>query len=245
MSRVLVTGATGQLGAPTAAALRALGAEVRAMSRQSGPELTTADLLTGMGVSAALEGVDVVVHLATTNGSADVRMAQRLVEAAHLAGVGHLVLVSIVGIDQIPIGFYRDRVTIEEVIRSSTIPFTIQRATQFHSLVARLFSAQRLSPVLLTPSVRLQPIAVEDVATRLAELASASPQGAVPDIGGPEVRPAREFARTWLRVTARRRTLVPLHLPGKVFAAYDAGANLAGDHPYGQVTFEAYLARHA
>ena len=214
------------------------------MSRTSAANLVTADLLTGAGVSAALEGMDVVVHLATTNRPADVRMAQRLVEAAHLAGVGHLVLISIVGIDQIPIGFYRDRVTIEETIRRCTIPFTIQRSTQFHSLIARLFSTQRFSPALVVPSVRLQPIDLDDVAARLTELASGPPQSTAPDIGGPEVRPAREFAQIWLRATGRRRPLVPLHLPGKVFAAYDAGANLAAEDPYGQITFESYLARH-
>ena len=82
------------------------------------------------------------------------------------------------------------------------------------------------------------------MAARLAELASGPPQGAVPDIGGPEQLPAREFARTWLRATGRRRALVPLHLPGQVFAAFDAGANLAAGDPYGRVTFESYLAGH-
>lgn len=243
MSNILVTGATGQLGTPTVTALRAAGHEVRAMSRTSAPNLVTADLLTGAGVAAALEAMDVVVHLATTNGAADVRAAQRLVEAAHLAGVGHLVLISIVGIDQIPIGFYRDRVTIEQTVRRCTIPFTIQRSTQFHSLVARMFSSQRFSPALVVPSIRLQPIDLADVAARLTELASGPPQGAVPDIGGPEVLAARDFAQTWLRATGRRRPLVPLHLPGKVFAAYDAGANLVEGDPYGQLTFASYLAR--
>ncbi len=242
MTSVVVTGATGQLGAPTVTALRAAGHEVRAMSRTAGPGLTTADLLTGRGVPAALRGAEVVVHLATTNGSADISMAQRLTAAVRSAGIGHLVLISIVGIDATPLRFYRDRVRIETVLTASGVPFTLQRATQFHPLVARLFAAQRFLPVLVAPSIRLQPIAVEDVAGRLTELAGLDPQGRVEDIGGPEQRTARDFARIWQRASCGRRPVVPLRLPGRLFAAYDAGANLVPGTPYGRQTFASYLA---
>ena len=243
MTTVVVTGATGQLGTPTTAALRAAGHDVRAMSRQRKPGLTTADLATGAGVAAALEGAEVVLHLATSNGSADVPLAERLTEAARLAGVRHLVLISIVGVDQTPLRFYRDRFAIEEIVEAAGIPFTLQRATQFHSLVARIFSTQRLSPVLVAPSIRVQPIEVTEVATRLAELAGGDPAGRVPDIGGPEQRTARDFARIWLAASGSRRPVVPLRLPGRLFAAYDAGVNLVPGPPYGQLTFADYLAR--
>jgi uncharacterized protein YbjT (DUF2867 family) len=243
VTTILVTGATGQLGRPTAIALGASGHEVRSMSRQHRPDLTTADLVTGVGLAAALDGVQVVVHAATTQGPADVAAAERLCAAAAAAGVQHLVLISIADIDKIPIKFYRDRCRIEEVVRSSGIPFTIQRATQFHFLVARFFSAQRLLPVLVAPSIRLQPVEVDEVAVRLATLASGEPGGAIPDIGGPEQRSVGEFARIWQRFVGRRRPVVPLRLPGRMFAAYDAGAGLVPGEPYGQLTFEAYLAR--
>src|SRR3712207_9298439 len=97
----LVTGATGTLGVPTTARLRAAGHDVRALSRRTGPGLVTGDLLSGDGLAEALDGVGTVVHLAT--GKDDVRAARTLLDAAGLAGVEHLVLISIVGIDGIPL----------------------------------------------------------------------------------------------------------------------------------------------
>ncbi|HEY5822007.1 MAG TPA: NAD(P)H-binding protein [Propionibacteriaceae bacterium] len=242
---ILVTGATGQLGTPTAAALRSAGQEVRAMSRRVGPDLITADLLTGAGVTEALTGVDTVVHLATTAGAKDVQVAERLIEAAQIAQVRHLVVISIVGIERIPLGYYRDRVRIEELVAASGIAFTLQRATQFHSLVAKLFDVQRRSPVLLAPSIRFQPIAVTEVAERLSELTMGDPQGRVEDIGGPEVRITLDLAQAWLRASGLRRRVLPVRLPGRVFDALASGANLVSGEPYGRETFEAHLAHRS
>ena len=239
--QVLVTGATGQLGRPTTIALRNAGHEVRAMSRKPGSGRTVADLLTGAGLAEAFAGVDTVVHLATTNGRADVRMAEHLVAAARQAGVAHLVLISIVDVDRIPLRFYRDRRRIEQIVEGSGVPYTLLRATQFHSLVVGLFRAQRFLPALVVPAIRVQPIAVPEVATRLTELASQPPQGRVADIGGPEQRPVRDFARTWQKSVGRRRPIMPLRLPGRLFAAYDAGAGLVPGPAYGRQTFDDYL----
>jgi len=245
VGQILVTGATGQLGRPTTTALRTAGHEVRAMSRQPGPGNTVADLATGNGVAEALAGVDTVVHLATSRGRADVGLAERLCTASREAGVGHLVLISIVDIDRIPIRFYRDRLRIEQIVAASGVPNTVLRATQFHSLIAGMFQPQRRLPVLSVPAIRAQPIAVAEVAQRLAELAGQSPQGRVPDIGGPEQRPLRDFARTWQETVGRRRPILPIRFPGRLFAAYDAGAGLVPGPPYGQGTFTEYLREQA
>jgi uncharacterized protein YbjT (DUF2867 family) len=234
---IVVTGATGQLGKPTAAALAAQGADVREVSRHGA---IPADLLGGTGVSAALAGADTIVHAATMGGRRDLAMAANLVSAAKNAGVGHIVLVSIVGIDRIPLGFYKDRLAIEGIVASSGVPFTIQRATQFHSFVEGFFSAQRFSPVVFTPSLRVQPIAVEEVGARLADLALAGPQGRADDIGGPETRTVRDFYAEWREATGGRRVAVPVRLPGKLFAVFDAGANLCA--PVGTRPFAGYLA---
>jgi uncharacterized protein YbjT (DUF2867 family) len=236
----VVTGATGRLGRPTVQALRAAGSEVRALSRGSGPGLVTADLLTGAGVDAALAGADVVVHLAT--GRDDVTVARTLVRAASGAGVGHLVLVSIVGIEEIPLGYYRQKVAVERVVRESGVPSTVLRATQFHSLVEGLFTVQRRLPVVLAPTFRLQPIAVEDVADRLVELAGSAPAGRVPDIGGPQQRTVRDLGGAWARACGVRRPVVPLTLPGRLFGGYAAGHALVPGTPYGRRTFEEHLA---
>src|SRR5687768_11361325 len=139
----LVTGATGTLGQPTVAKLRAAGHDVRSLSRRSRTGLVSGDLLTGEGIDEAVAGVSTVVHLATGLRRKDVAIAQTLLDAAGKAGVGHLVLVSIVGIEHIPFGYYEDKVAIERLVTESEVPHTILRATQFHTLIDQLFSTQR------------------------------------------------------------------------------------------------------
>jgi uncharacterized protein YbjT (DUF2867 family) len=243
MTTTLVTGATGTLGAPTLSRLRAAGHDVRALSRRTGPGLTTGDLLTGDGIPEAVRGVDTVLHLATgKRGRGDVEATRTLLEAATAAGVRHLVLISIVGIDDIPLGYYRDKVVIERLVRESGLPHSILRATQFHSFVASIFSAQRLSPVVVAPAFPLQPIAVEEVADRLVELAGSAPAGRVADIGGPEQQAAPDLARLWARATGTRRPVVPLSLPGELVAAYRSGAALVPGPAFGRQTFAEHLA---
>jgi uncharacterized protein YbjT (DUF2867 family) len=245
MRTVLVTGATGTLGRPTVDRLRTGGHNVRALSRRSGPGLATGDLLTGAGIEAAVTGADTVVHLATGLRRKDVVLAQTLLDAARAAGVTHVVLISIVGIEHIPLGYYRDKVEIERRVTESGLPHTILRATQFHTLVEQLLSAQRPFPVLLAPALDVQPIAPEEVADRLVELASSAPAGRVSDIGGPAVRALPDLARVWAAARGSRRRVVPTRLPGKVFAGYRAGHNLVPGPPYGHRTFEDHLARAA
>jgi uncharacterized protein YbjT (DUF2867 family) len=97
--------------------------------------------------------------------------------------------------------------------------------------------------VLLAPGWRCQPIAVEEVAGRLAELAAGAPQGRVPDIGGPQQRTMHDLLNAWKTATGSRRPGVSVRLPGKMFAAYDTGAGLVPGQPFGAVTFDDYLAR--
>jgi uncharacterized protein YbjT (DUF2867 family) len=244
MTTYLVAGATGRLGRPTLEELQRRGHEVRGLSRSAGTDRIGADLLAGRGLADVLRGVDVVVHAATTNGRRDLDLARKLSRAARTAGVRHLVLVSIVGVDRIPWGFYRDRLRIEEIVRESGVPFTIQRATQFHSFVVdRFLAPQRRLPTLLVPAIRLQPIAAEEVAIRLADLATGEPIGRAGDIGGPEVRTTRDLAETWARAVGLRRRALAVRTPGRVFRAFDAGANLVPGTPHGLGTFEQYLAR--
>jgi uncharacterized protein YbjT (DUF2867 family) len=152
------------------------------------------------------------------------------------------VLISIVGIDQIPLGYYRGKLEIERLVTDSKLPHTILRATQFHNLLEMLFRAQRFSPVVLGPSITLQPIAVEDVADRLVDLVAADPAGRVPDIGGPQQRTVPELARAWKRARRSGWPIVPVKLPGKTFAAFAAGHPLVSGRAYGSRTFEDFLA---
>jgi uncharacterized protein YbjT (DUF2867 family) len=246
MTTTLVTGATGTLGAPTVTRLRAAGHDVRALSRRSGPGLTTGNLLTGEGIPEAVTGVHTVVHLATGPlGKGDVDATRRLLDAATAAGLRHVVLISIVGVDDIPLGYYRDKVVIEGLVRESGLPCSVLRATQFHSFVESMFTAQHRFPVVVAPAFPVQPIAVEEVADRLVQLAGSRPAGRVADIGGPDQHDLRALARLWARTTGTRRPVVPLSLPGKLFAACRAGSALVPGTPYGQQSFADHLAARA
>jgi uncharacterized protein YbjT (DUF2867 family) len=239
MSTILVTGATGTLGTPTAARLRDAGHDVRALSRSTGPGLTTGDLLTGEGIPEAIAGVDAVVHLAT--GARDVDQAKAAIGAARAADVEHFVLISIVGIEDIPLGYYRGKLEIEEALVDSGLPHSILRATQFHQFVEAIFRRPRLSPLILAPAFSFQPISTDEVAARLVELVGSEPAGRVADIGGPERRTARDLAEAWKRATGSRRAIWSIRIPGRTFAGYAAGHNLVPGAPYGTTTFEDYL----
>lgn len=240
MTSLLVTGGTGTLGRPTVARLVADGHQVRVLSRKPGPDRVVADLTTGAGLAAAVEGSDVVVHLATSQGRRDVDQTRNLLDAAK--GVQHLIVMSIAGIDRIPLAYYRYKLESERLVAGSGVPYTILRATQFHDLVDRVFTAQRFSPVLLAPSITLQPISVEEVAVRLAELAAAAPaDGHAADIGGPERLSARELAQQWRQARSSRRPVLPLRIPGKTFRAFADGAATVDGPAYGRVTFAEYL----
>ncbi|WBQ02184.1 SDR family oxidoreductase [Kribbella sp. CA-293567] len=241
MRTILVTGGTGTLGRPTVAALRAAGHDVRVLSRRRGAGLTTGNLTEGTGLREAVNGVDTVLHLATSLGRADVTQTRNLVESLRPTGVEHLIFVSIVGIDRIPLPYYRHKLESERLVAESSIPYSVLRATQFHHLVDRLFSAQRFLPFLLAPAIRLQPIAIEDVAARLAALAAGPPAGRAADIGGPEQRPVPGLARVWKQAAGSGRPVISVRLPGKTFRAFASGAALAGTTPYGQKTFADHL----
>jgi uncharacterized protein YbjT (DUF2867 family) len=230
---LLITGGTGTLGRPTVAALREGGLEPRILSRRPGTRHVVANLQSGTGLAEALAGVDTVLHLAT-NQRSDVRATQNLVHAARAEGVQHLVYLSIVGVDAVPLGYYRAKLACEQLIADSGVPHTILRATQFHDFVAGFFRAQRRLPRVTTFDVPFQPISTDAVAARLVELVSAAPaHGRVDDLGGPETLPMAELARQWLEARgatsdAAARRVVEWHAPGKLVGAYRARLHTTG-----------------
>ncbi|AMB58654.1 hypothetical protein AWU67_07040 [Microterricola viridarii] len=239
---VLVTGGTGTLGRAVVAALRERGEAPRVVSRRQGAGLTTADLRTGVGLAAALDGVDTVFHLATNNRD-DLDISRGLLDAARASGTPpRLVYISIVGVDDIPLPYYRGKLAVERAIEGSGLPFAILRATQFHPFIERLFTTQRALPVLFAPNFSAQPIAVEEVAGRLIELADAGSTGRAADIGGPEVLSLRELALQYRAARGGRRPVAPLALPGATVRAYRAGHNLVPGPPFGRQRFGEYLA---
>ncbi|MBT2394116.1 MULTISPECIES: SDR family oxidoreductase [Streptomyces] len=245
MTSILVTGGTGTLGSLVSDRLRERGHEVRVLSRHAKPYAV--DLRDGAGLDAAVEGVDAIVHCATAPRGGDDRAAAHLLAAARRASVPHLVYISIVGVDRVPLGYYGVKRTVERMIEEageSGPGWTVLRTTQFHDLVLRLLAATARLPVLPLPSgVSVQPIDTAEVADRLAELAIGPPAGRVDDMGGPQVRPLADLARAYLHATGRRRPIVPVRLAGKAYAGFRRGAHLTPERAVGKVTFEEFLAQ--
>lgn len=186
--------------------------------------------------------MDVIVHCATSLTGGETAAARNLISAARGAGSPHLVYISIVGIDRVPLACYRAKLATERLIEDSGLPWTMLRATQFHDLILRLFTAQTRLPLLLVPAgFWFQPVEVGEVAARLAELAARPPAGREPDLGGPQIRPVGDLAHGYVRSAGRHRALLPV--PGAAAAAFRRGGHLAPGHATGRVTFEQFLAR--
>jgi len=203
-------------------------------------------LLTGEGLDEVVEGIDAIVHCASSprkTRQIDVEGTERLLEAAGRAGVSHFAFISIVGVDRNPyFPYYRIKLEVERVIESSPVPWTILRATQFHEFVLRIVQLLDRIPVMMMPKDFLfQPIDVGEVADRLADLALSEPAGRASDVGGPEVRTAAELARVYFEAVGRRRRVVEVPLPGKTARAFRGGAQLCPDRRYGKIRWEEFL----
>lgn len=236
--QVLVTGGTGALGRAVVDRLLDDGAQVRVLSRGRRPvgpaPLVVGDVRTGEGLAEAVAGVDTIVHC--------VDPAHRVVEAAHRAGTPHLVFISIVGVDRVPLGYYRHKLADEQLIAQSGVGWTVLRATQFHDLIALVLRMAAKPPVMMVPAGwSFQPVDVREVGARLAELAQGEPAGRVPDMAGPEVRSVEDLARAYLAAVGKHRRIVPVPVPGRVTRGYRAGGHLAPEHATGTIRFEDYL----
>src|ERR671927_1066118 len=192
-SEFLVTGGTGSLGSRVVNRLNDESRGVRTLSRSGRDGTVKGDLLTGEGLEQAVEGVDVIVHCAsspTKTRQTDVEGTERLLKTANRASISNFVFISIVGVDRNPYyPYYRMKLEIEQMIEGSSVPWTILRATQFHEFVLRFVRLLGRGPVALAPKgFLLQPIDIGEVADRLAELAILGACGRVADVGGPEVK---------------------------------------------------------
>jgi uncharacterized protein YbjT (DUF2867 family) len=261
VARVLVTGGTGTLGSVLVRQLVGRGHEVRSFSRHdpapSAPTGTApassattdsapagsvhlrGDVSSGVGLAEAIDGVDTVVHTATSprmSAAVEVNGTANVVAEAKRVGA-HVIYISIVGVDTMRFGYYRSKHEAEKVVESGGARWTIQRATQFHDLLDR-FLGWHLFPV--TAHLRFQPVDTGDVSVRLADLVEAGPSGRAEDMGGPAVVPLRQLAAARRRITGSATLLVPVPAVG-VLREYDQGRHLCPDHPVGRLTWEEWL----
>jgi uncharacterized protein YbjT (DUF2867 family) len=154
------------------------------------------------------------------------------------------VYISIVGIDRIPYPYYKHKLAAEGVVQRSGVPWTILRATQFHSLIEFLLRrAMRLPVAFLATGLPFQPMDPGEAANRLCECVAAGPSGRVPDIGGPEVRTLGDLARSRSELLGLHRRIVPLPVPGRVAAGFRKGYNTVPQNRYGKITWEDWLRR--
>jgi uncharacterized protein YbjT (DUF2867 family) len=201
-------------------------------------------------LSEAVADIDVIVHAASNSrnaGAVDVEGTQRLIDVARTAGVKHLLYVSIVGVDRIPYAYYQRKLAVERMIAESGVPFSILRATQFHSFVAFLLSEAAKYPFMMPiPSgFVVQSVAVEEVAARLCRAIDDGPCGRLRDFGGPEVLPVEEVAEAWIQQPHLYVALraIPIYLPGKIAEAFRAGNNTCPDGERGTETWRDWLKR--
>lgn len=249
-STILVTGGTGRLGRLVTPLLQDAGHTPRVLSRRhhepvAGIEYVTGDLLAGDGLEAAVAGAEIVLHLAGgPNAKGDDEATGNLVRAAREAGVRHLVYISVVGADRVPLGYLRSKLGGERAVADSGLPWTTVRVAQVHELVLTMLRAMAKLPVIPAPGgLRLEPVDSGEVAARLAELTLGEPSGLVPDLAGPEVYGMAELIRGYLRAHGKRRPLLPVRIPGKAGRAYRAGENLSGpDAVTGKRTWDDFLA---
>jgi uncharacterized protein YbjT (DUF2867 family) len=256
---ILVTGGSGTLGRRVVADLHGAGREVRVLSRrghasEDGVIYVRGDLLTGEGVDGAASGIDTIIHCAGSFKD-DVKMTETLARAASRAGASHIVFISVVGTDRIPVvgfgrlpfAYFRNKQDAERVIAESGLPWTTLRATQFYDLF--LIVARGLTKLPLVPvpaGFRFQPVDVDEVAARLVELALGEPAGYVADLGGPRMYRMVDLIRTYLRAAHRRRLLFPIWVGGKTARVIRAGGNVVAGplEPVGTAnrkTWEAFL----
>src|ERR687886_2867194 len=194
--KIVVIGGTGLIGSKTVAILRQGGQEVVAASPKTG-----VNTITGEGLKEALVGAQVVIDLANSPSFEDRAVlaffetsGRNLLAAEAAAGVQHHVAVSIVGTDRMPDnGYFRAKVAQEHLIEASGIPYTIIRATQFMEFLGGIAEASAQgSTVRLSPGL-FQPIAADDVAPIVAEVALAAPRNGIVEIAGPDRAPFNDI----------------------------------------------------
>jgi uncharacterized protein YbjT (DUF2867 family) len=249
---ILLTGGTGALGRLVLPLLHEHDRDVRVLSRRPhGPGSVVGDLATGAGLDAAVTGADTILHCAG-NAKGDEEMARHLVRAALRAGRPHVVSISVVGADRVPVvsradramfGYFAAKRAAEQVVAGSGLPWTTLRATQFFSLTLTVVAQLAKLPVVpVAAGVRFQPVDGGEVAHRLVELALGRPAGLVDDLGGPRVLAMGELVRAYLRATGRRRPIVAVRFGGQAYRAVRAGANLAPEQAVGRRTWDDFLA---
>jgi uncharacterized protein YbjT (DUF2867 family) len=205
--KIVVIGGTGLIGSKTVSILRQGGHEVLAASPSSG-----VNSITGEGLKEAMAGAQVVIDLTNSPSFEDRAVLEffetsgrNLVPAEAAAGVRHHVALSIVAIDRTDNGYFRAKVAQEKLIETSGIPYTIIRATQFMEFLGGIADSSADGNIVRLPPCLFQPIAADDIAPIVAEVALAPPRNGIIEIAGPELAPFNEIVARYLKAVGDPR----------------------------------------
>lgn len=245
--RIVVVGGTGTVGRLVVDEAERAGHRVVPAARSTG-----VDLSTGEGLVGALEDGDAVVDVSNVDTLSRRRAVGffeaatgHLVRAAESAGTAHLVVLSIVGIDEVGLGYYTGKRRQEEIALGASVPVTVVRATQFHEFAAQSL-ARSVGPLVPVPRMRCRPVAAREVARHLVALAQGPALGRAPELAGPEQADLVDLVRRLVRHRGQRKAVVPLRVPGRAGRAMRDGALVPRtDGPRGTTTFEEWLASDA
>lgn len=243
--RIAIIGGSGTVGRHTLRAVQEAGHEAVPLSRSRGVDVTT-----GQGLDDALAGVDVVIDV-TNMPAQDADSARKLfggatrhlLDAEKKAGVRHHILLSIVSVERIEANVhYAGKREQERLVQAADIPYTIQRATQFHEFAEMVVGWTRKGDVAEIPPLLLQPVAAADVGQVLAEIAGGAPRGRAADLAGPYPEDMVDMARRTLAARGTSIRLIPTWRSG-IFGVDAAGeALLAGpDARLAPTSFDEWL----
>ena len=208
--KIVVIGGMGLIGSKTVAILRRGGHEVLAASPNSG-----VNTITGEGLEAAVTGAQAVIDLANAPSWEDKAVLEffetsgrNLLTAEAAANVRHHVALSIVAIDRTDNGYFRAKVAQEKLIKNSGIPYTIVRSTQFLEFLRGIADLSATGNIVRLPPVLFQPIAADDVAAVVADVALAAPRNGIVEIAGPERAPFNDIVARYLKAVGDPREVV-------------------------------------
>lgn len=227
--KLTVIGGTGLIGSQVVQKLTAAGHEAVPAAPSTG-----VDLLTGDGLDQALEGADVVVNVSNSPTFDEASLGffrttmGNLLAAGERAGVRHQVVLSIVGVDQVPeLDYYRAKALQEDLLRQGPTPYSIVRATQFFEFVNAILSWTSDDTTVRLPATRLQPMAAADVVDAVVDVATGAPLQGIRNVAGPDVFALDDLGRVTLAAQQDNRKVVTDDTAG-MFAAVTGDVLIAG-----------------
>ncbi|MCS5713208.1 3-beta hydroxysteroid dehydrogenase [Herbiconiux sp. CPCC 205716] len=215
--KIAIAGGTGTVGKHVVVATTTAGHETVILTRATGT-----DLITGTGLTAALQGVDVVIDVSATSSLATREsvhffgtVTSNLLRAERAVGVKHHIALSIVGAAKVNANYYAGKAVQEKMLHAESGGWSLLRTTQFHEFTQQLVQHGKVGPFQVVPTIRSQPIAAAEVADELVSIAAGDPRGLEPDLAGPQEERMADLVKRLLRAEGNRKPVIQIPLPGR------------------------------